>query len=145
MVANSTAHLLSMNEQSLLLWMGQLKGIALCGADRDFNFANLLQYCLPLLSQTLSTHASSEVFLRAIVQLLNVIIVRHLCALRPMVCTTLYTFSSVTIHTLATQLAIPLSSISAVRKEEEIFRCELLSDVLLLLCNLGTKEYVVHL
>ena len=122
-------------------WLGKFSGIAKCSADRNGVFAKLLIDSLPLLMQIIPAYSIHDSVVRAIVDFLSIIVERHLFALRPAPCLYLYNSSRLVVAMVADRLSKPVPAAAPVREEEESFRCELLAELLGLLCNLGTKEY----
>lgn len=129
----------SSDELSLLLWVGKLTGISKCAADRNGVFAGLLVYTLPLLCQIVEIVHSDPV-LRAALNLVIIIVERHLFAFRPAVCISLYRTARVLIDIATKSLSKTSSANVAIRNEEAVFRSEYWSDVLHLLGDLGVKE-----
>ena len=122
-------------------WLGKVDGIAKCSADRNGVFAKLLMDSLPMLMQILPAYSNHDSITRAVVEFLSTIVERHLFALRPGPCLYLYNSSRIVIAMAADRLSKPVPAVETARGEEEIFRCELLTELLGLLGNLGTKEY----
>jgi hypothetical protein len=60
--------------------------------------------------------------------------------MRPAMCSVLYTAARITVAIVTDRLSNSIAANASSRNEEEIFRCELLAEVLLLLSLLGTKE-----
>ena len=122
-------------------WLGKFSGIAKCSADRNGVFAKLLMDSLPLLMQLIPQYSTHDSVVRAIVDFLSTIIERHLFALRPGPCLYLYSSSRLVVAMVADRLSQSVPAAATAREEEEAFRCELLAEILGLLCHLGTKEY----
>jgi hypothetical protein len=140
-VASELGVLSGKGEHELLLWIGKMSGLSKCGADRCGVFAQLLLFSLPTLCQLLPKYSHSDPVLQLVVRLLTTIVEHHLGGMRPTTSICLYTAARLVVEAVTSRLAKPISTGTASKNVEEVFRNELLSDVLELLCHLGTKEY----